>query len=96
MTTQSMFQTTKLKKLNARKLCHDRFCYVNNEYTLDISRNKSINSLPELSKLTEDCISCKLAKSKRITFKSVGKIRSKYPLQMLHMDLSFTSSFVCT
>lgn len=76
-----------VERTDTSKLWHERFCHVNNEYISETSRNKSVNGLPEISKLTEDCISCKLAKSKRISFKSIGKIRSKHPLELLHMDL---------
>ncbi|GFU75339.1 retrovirus-related Pol polyprotein from transposon TNT 1-94 [Trichonephila clavipes] len=33
------------------------------------------------------CIPCKLAKSKRVSFKKTGAVRSKRPLELLHMDL---------
>ncbi|GFT70819.1 retrovirus-related Pol polyprotein from transposon TNT 1-94 [Trichonephila clavipes] len=39
------------------------------------SKNKSVHGLPELSGLTENCIPCKLARSRRVSFKPIGKIR---------------------
>ncbi|GFY08286.1 retrovirus-related Pol polyprotein from transposon TNT 1-94 [Trichonephila clavipes] len=50
------------------------------------SKNKSVHGLPELSELTENCIPCKLAKSRLVSFKPIGKIRSKRALE-LFMDL---------
>ncbi|GFW03335.1 retrovirus-related Pol polyprotein from transposon TNT 1-94 [Trichonephila clavipes] len=44
-----------------------------------------------LPRLTDNgktrCIPCKLAKSKRVSFKKMGAVRSKRPLELLHMDL---------
>ena len=71
-----------VEKVNVNELWHQRLCHINNEYILNTSKK---SFLPK--KLTEDCISCKLAKSKRISFKSIGKIKSKLPLELLHMDL---------
>ncbi|GFX64449.1 retrovirus-related Pol polyprotein from transposon TNT 1-94 [Trichonephila clavipes] len=51
------------------------------------SKNKSVHGLPELSGLNKNCIPCKLAKSRRVSFKPIGKIRSKRALELLHMDL---------
>ncbi|GFT44903.1 retrovirus-related Pol polyprotein from transposon TNT 1-94 [Trichonephila clavipes] len=51
------------------------------------SKNKSVHGLPELSGLTQNCIPCKLAKSRRVSFKPIGKIMSKRALELLHMDL---------
>ncbi|GFV91499.1 retrovirus-related Pol polyprotein from transposon TNT 1-94 [Trichonephila clavipes] len=51
------------------------------------SKNKSVHGLPELSGLTENCIPCKLAKSRRVSFKPIGKIRSKRAQELLYMDL---------
>ncbi|GFT22243.1 retrovirus-related Pol polyprotein from transposon TNT 1-94 [Trichonephila clavipes] len=45
----------------------------------------------DLPRLTDNgkthCIPCKLAKSKRVSFKKTGAVRSKRPLELLHMDL---------
>lgn len=66
---------------------HKRFCHVNNEYLLNSSKNSSVKGLPLLNPPEEDCVSCKLSKSKRVSYKSTGKIRSKKPLELLHMDV---------
>ena len=75
------------EKSNINELWHERFCHVNSEYLIATSRNNSANGIPDLSKLTEDCIPCKLAESKRESFKPIDKIRSKRALELLHMDL---------
>ncbi|GFV51994.1 retrovirus-related Pol polyprotein from transposon TNT 1-94 [Trichonephila clavipes] len=50
-----------------------------------------IDSVKGLPRLTDNgkthCIPCKLAKSKRVSFKKTGAVRSKRPLELLHMDL---------
>ncbi|GBM92498.1 Retrovirus-related Pol polyprotein from transposon TNT 1-94 [Araneus ventricosus] len=76
-----------VEKVNTSDLWHERFCHINNDYVLNTSKNYSVKGLPKLFGLTEDCISCKLAKSRRVSFKSMGQIRSKRPLELLHMDL---------
>ncbi|GFY00927.1 retrovirus-related Pol polyprotein from transposon TNT 1-94 [Trichonephila clavipes] len=57
------------------------------KFIVATSKNKSVHGLPELSRLTENRIPCKLAKSRRASFKPIGKIRSKRALELLHMDL---------
>ncbi|GBN37787.1 Retrovirus-related Pol polyprotein from transposon TNT 1-94 [Araneus ventricosus] len=76
-----------VEKDNTSDLWHERFCHINNDYVLNTSKNNSVKGPPKLFGLTEDCISCKLAKSRRASFKSMGQIRSKRPLELLHMDL---------
>ncbi|GFV58697.1 retrovirus-related Pol polyprotein from transposon TNT 1-94 [Trichonephila clavipes] len=51
-------------------------------------KNDSVKGLPRLTDNgTTHCIPCKLAKSKRVSFKKTGAVRSKRPLELLHMDL---------
>ncbi|GBM40679.1 Retrovirus-related Pol polyprotein from transposon TNT 1-94 [Araneus ventricosus] len=76
-----------VEKVNISDLWHERCCHINNDYILNTSKNISVKGLPELFGLTEDCVPCKLAKSRRVSFKSIGQIRSKHPLELLHMDL---------
>ncbi|GBN65093.1 Retrovirus-related Pol polyprotein from transposon TNT 1-94 [Araneus ventricosus] len=76
-----------VEKVNTSDLWHEPFCHINNDYVLNTSKNNSVKGLPKLFGLTEDCISYKLAKSRRVSFKSMGQIRSKRPLELLHMDL---------
>ncbi|GFW57313.1 retrovirus-related Pol polyprotein from transposon TNT 1-94 [Trichonephila clavipes] len=52
------------------------------------SKNDSVKGLPRLTDNGKThCIPCKLAKSKRFSFKKTGAVRSKRPLEFLHMDL---------
>ncbi|GFS61618.1 retrovirus-related Pol polyprotein from transposon TNT 1-94 [Trichonephila clavipes] len=51
-------------------------------------KNDSVKGLPRLTDNGKThCIPCKLAKSKRVSFKKTGAVRSKRPLELLHMDL---------
>ncbi|GFX90384.1 retrovirus-related Pol polyprotein from transposon TNT 1-94 [Trichonephila clavipes] len=53
-----------------------------------VSKNDSVKGLPRLTDNGKThCIPCKLAKSKRVSFKKTGAVRSKRPLELLHMDL---------
>ncbi|GFS97981.1 retrovirus-related Pol polyprotein from transposon TNT 1-94 [Trichonephila clavipes] len=70
------------------EIWHQRFCHVNNDYLIKTSKNDSVKGLPRLTDNSKaHCIPCKLAKSKRVSFKKTGAVRSKRPLELLHMDL---------
>ncbi|GFW66497.1 retrovirus-related Pol polyprotein from transposon TNT 1-94 [Trichonephila clavipes] len=70
------------------EIWHQRFCHVNNDYLVKTSKNDSVKGLPRLTDNGKThCIPCKLAKSKRVSFKKTGAVRSKRPLELLHMDL---------
>ncbi|GFV31984.1 retrovirus-related Pol polyprotein from transposon TNT 1-94 [Trichonephila clavipes] len=71
-----------------KEIWHQRFCHVNNDYLVKTSKNDSVKGLPRLNDNGKTrCIPCKLAKSKRVSFKKMGAVRSKRPLELLHMDL---------
>ncbi|GFT95787.1 retrovirus-related Pol polyprotein from transposon TNT 1-94 [Trichonephila clavipes] len=79
--------TAKIKN-GSIEIWHQRFCHVNNDYLVKISKNDSVKGLPRLTDNGKThCIPCKLAKSKRVSFKKTGAVRSKRPLELLHMDL---------
>ncbi|GFU97841.1 retrovirus-related Pol polyprotein from transposon TNT 1-94 [Trichonephila clavipes] len=70
------------------EIWHQRFCRVNNDYLVKTSKNDSVRGLPRLTDNGKThCIPCKLANSKRVSFKKTGAVRSKRPLELLHMDL---------
>ncbi|GFT10382.1 retrovirus-related Pol polyprotein from transposon TNT 1-94 [Trichonephila clavipes] len=70
------------------EIWHERFCHVNNDYLVKTSKNDSVKGLPRLTDNGKThCIPCRLAKSKRVSFKRTGAVRSKRPLELLHMDL---------
>ncbi|GFS66528.1 retrovirus-related Pol polyprotein from transposon RE1 [Trichonephila clavipes] len=79
--------TAKTKK-GSIEIWHQRFCHVNNDYLVKTSKNDSVKGLPRLTDNGKThCIPCKLAKSKRVSFKKTEAVRSKRPLELLHMDL---------
>ncbi|GFV11089.1 retrovirus-related Pol polyprotein from transposon TNT 1-94 [Trichonephila clavipes] len=74
--------------VGTKEIWHQRFCSVNNDYLVKTSKNDSVKGLPGLTDNGKThCIPCKLAKSKRVSFKKTGAVRSKRPLELLHMDL---------
>ncbi|GFX79554.1 retrovirus-related Pol polyprotein from transposon TNT 1-94 [Trichonephila clavipes] len=85
----SFFSDVTAKTKNGSiEIWHQRFCHVNNDYLVKTSKNDSVKGLPRLTDNgTTHCIPCKLAKSKRVSFKKTGAVRSKRPLELLHMDL---------
>ncbi|GIY50047.1 retrovirus-related Pol polyprotein from transposon TNT 1-94 [Caerostris extrusa] len=66
-------------------LWHKRSCHVNFDYLIKTSKVSAVNGLPNFKKEKLNCENCKLAKSKRISFKPIGRIRRTKPLQLLHM-----------
>ncbi|GFT61785.1 retrovirus-related Pol polyprotein from transposon TNT 1-94 [Trichonephila clavipes] len=85
----SFFSDVTAKTKNGSiEIWHQRFCHVNNDYLVKTSKNDSVKGLPRLTDNGKThCIPCKLAKSKRVSFKKTGDVRSKRPLELLHMDL---------
>ncbi|GFW51545.1 retrovirus-related Pol polyprotein from transposon TNT 1-94 [Trichonephila clavipes] len=74
--------------VGTKEIWHQRFCHVNNDYLVKTSKNDSVKGLPRLNDNGKThCIPCKLAKSKRVSFKKTGAVRSKRSLELLHMDL---------
>lgn len=68
-------------------LWHNRFCHINQRYLVSTSNNECVKGLPGVSLLKEDCLVCKVAKAKRISFESLNSVRSKRPLELVHMDV---------
>ncbi|GFY16387.1 retrovirus-related Pol polyprotein from transposon TNT 1-94 [Trichonephila clavipes] len=85
----SFFSDVTAKTKNGSiEIWHQRFCHVNNDYLVKTSKNDSVKGLPRLTDNGKThCIPCKLAKFKRVSFKKTGAVRSKRPLELLHMDL---------
>ncbi|GFU49239.1 retrovirus-related Pol polyprotein from transposon TNT 1-94 [Trichonephila clavipes] len=67
-------------------LWHSRFCHMNIDYLVQISKVSAVNGLPKFKNEELDCESCKLAKTKRGSFKPIGRISTR-PLQLVHMDV---------
>lgn len=72
---------------NSAKDWHRRYCHINTKYLRETAKNESVFGVMENDIRDPNCDSCKVAKKKRISFKSIGKIRSQKPLQLLHMDI---------
>ncbi|GFY00930.1 retrovirus-related Pol polyprotein from transposon TNT 1-94 [Trichonephila clavipes] len=68
-------------------LWHNRFCHMNIDYLVLTSKVLAVNGLPKFKNEKLDYESCKLAKTKRVSFKPIGRIRSTRPLQLVHMDM---------
>ncbi|GFY00011.1 retrovirus-related Pol polyprotein from transposon TNT 1-94 [Trichonephila clavipes] len=70
----SFFSDVTAKTKNGSiEIWHQRFCHVNNDYLVKTSKNDSVKGLPRLTDNGKThCIPCKLAKSKRVSFKRWG------------------------
>ncbi|GBO30723.1 hypothetical protein AVEN_102160-1 [Araneus ventricosus] len=66
---------------------HRKYCHVNPHCIVNTSNNDSVRELPNLKSKAIVCEPCRLAKSKRRSFKSIGKIRSTKPLELSHLDV---------
>ncbi|GFW36766.1 retrovirus-related Pol polyprotein from transposon TNT 1-94 [Trichonephila clavipes] len=60
---------------------------MNIDYLVQTSKVSAVNGLPKFKNEKLDCESCKVAKTKRVSFKPIGSIRSIRPLQLVHMDV---------
>ncbi|GBN96026.1 Retrovirus-related Pol polyprotein from transposon TNT 1-94 [Araneus ventricosus] len=83
----SVSNITSKTKSESMKIWHERFCHINNEYLVKTSKNNCVRGLLSLTDDRSHCIPCKLAKYRRVSFKKTGAVRSKRPLELLHMDL---------
>lgn len=79
-------KTTK-KENSSLKLWHERFCHINSQYLLTTSKNNAVRGMPNLKKSPLTCEPCNLAKTRRTSFKPLEKIRSRKPLELLHLDV---------
>ncbi|GFV66042.1 retrovirus-related Pol polyprotein from transposon TNT 1-94 [Trichonephila clavipes] len=70
----SFFSDVTAKTKNGSiEIWHQRFCHVNNDNLVKTSKNDSVKGLPRLTDNGKThCIPCKLAKSKRVSFKRRG------------------------
>ncbi|GFU30868.1 retrovirus-related Pol polyprotein from transposon TNT 1-94 [Trichonephila clavipes] len=69
----SKCDVTAKTKNGSIEIWHQRFCHVNNDYLVKTSKNDSVKGLPRLNDNGKThCIPCKLAKSKRVSFKKDG------------------------
>ncbi|GBN50177.1 hypothetical protein AVEN_1957-1 [Araneus ventricosus] len=66
---------------------HRKYCHVNPHYIFNTSYNDSVRELPNLKSKAVVREPCLLAKSKRRSFKPIGKMRSTKPLELLHLDV---------
>lgn len=73
--------------INSLELWHKRYGHINTQYIAQTSSNNSVRGLPNLKNQTLNCEPCKLSKTRRKSFKPLGRVRSKKPLELLHMDL---------
>ncbi|GFW05576.1 retrovirus-related Pol polyprotein from transposon TNT 1-94 [Trichonephila clavipes] len=60
---------------------------MNIDYLVQTSKVSAVNGLPKFKNEKLDCESCKLAKTKCVSFKPIGRIRSTRPLQLVLMDV---------
>ena len=67
-------------------LRHKRFAHVSPKFIERTSKHEGVRSLPKLknNSLYE---TCKLNKQKKISFKSIGYIKSKHLLKLLHLEV---------
>ncbi|GBO46055.1 Retrovirus-related Pol polyprotein from transposon TNT 1-94 [Araneus ventricosus] len=76
-----------VSSINDLEVWHREYCHVNPHYRVNTSNNDSVRELPHLKGKAIRCEPCRLVKSKRHSFKPIGKIRSTKPLELLHLDV---------
>ncbi|GFQ82317.1 copia protein [Trichonephila clavata] len=82
-TVSMLFQN----EVNDLRAWHSRMCHINKRYIIQTSKNTAVKVLPKLEYADLKCEPCKIAKSRRKSFKPIGKVRSSKTLELLHMDL---------
>lgn len=80
------FETSAVEKGDP-VLWHKRFAHISSAILHKTSVNDSVRGLPEMPSNPTECEPCRLAKSKRKSFKSIGQIRSRRPLELIYMDI---------
>lgn len=73
--------------LQSMELWHRRYAHINTHIIKRTCRNKSARGLPDLKRNGYSCETCKINKFRRVSFKTIGRTRSKKPLELLHMDM---------
>ncbi|GBO10569.1 Retrovirus-related Pol polyprotein from transposon TNT 1-94 [Araneus ventricosus] len=66
---------------------HKRLAHTNVDHIKATSNLNCVKGLPKLKGNIDVCEPCKEAKGKSVSFKPIKKIRSKKPLELIHMDL---------
>jgi len=66
---------------------HRKYNHINFRYIKDTSSNNLVKGLPTFKNNEINCEICKVAKTRRKTFKALNNVRSKKPLELLHMDV---------
>lgn len=79
--------TASLSQPEEAKMWHRRFAHINPQHLVQTSQQNCVKGLPKLARNFPQCEPCQEAKSKRVSFKPIGTIRSKKPLELVHMDL---------
>lgn len=76
-----------VNKMNKFELWHRRCAHINPKILIQTSKTNSVRGLPNFKNVNYKCESCKINKFRRKTFKSINKIRSKSPLELLYADV---------
>ena len=76
-----------LSQLDVAKIWHRRLAHVNSYHLRNTSKLNCVKGLPKLPNEFPICEPCQEAKNRRVSFKPIMKIRSKRPLELIHMDV---------
>lgn len=71
-----------------RDLWHRRFCHIGLDAIVKSREREAIVGLPKLKAKNFECRVCKIAKSRSVSFKPIGKIRSRKVLELVHTDVA--------
>lgn len=88
---------TKNKKLIAEhteltdsqpRIWHRRLAHINATAIAETQKAEACVGLPKVNFRDFTCDTCQLAKSRSVSHKSIGKIRSRKPLELVHTDVA--------
>lgn len=80
-------ESTQIKQNDLMKVWHERLGHMSPELISHSSSNDCLRGIPTINKKKFYCEDCKLNKTKRISFKPIGGVRTEQPLDLLHLDL---------
>ena len=72
---------------NSIDVWHEKFAHIGKDKIMQTSRYNCVRGLPRLKDSSNECQSCRVAKQRRISFKSIEGCKSSHPLERLFLDV---------
>lgn len=80
------FEASSIQK-NSLEVWHARLAHISPELIINTYKNNCVSGLPELKHKDFFCEPCQLNKQRRVSFKPLGFVQSKAPLERVYSDV---------